>query len=208
MEQVLDIAKVKMPTFYGEFTLWAFQFAGQRDPTLALIKGDPANQEGLPVRLHSSCATGDIFGSERCDCGPQLQFAMNYINQLGKGVVIYLHQEGRGIGLFQKMRAYELQEMGFDTLDANIELGLPVDCRDYSSAVTVLQTLKVQSIKLMSNNPEKQRCLVAAGIRVDDRIPVHIEPNPNNREYLVTKQTRMGHHLPALLRRSAEGSHV
>ena len=188
-------AKVRMPTAHGDFTLWAFKFNETEEATLALVKGDLVNGEAIPVRIHSSCITGDIFQSERCDCGPQLGFAMQFIQEAGRGAIVYLHQEGRGIGLFKKLQAYELQEKGFDTVDANIALGLPVDCREYTSALRVINELGIKSVRLMSNNPTKVACLESAGIPVVERIPVEVGLTKNNLKYLITKRDRMGHKL-------------
>jgi GTP cyclohydrolase II len=193
--QKANVVRVRMPTAHGDFTLWAFKFNEGAEATLALVKGDLAEGEAVPVRIHSSCITGDIFHSERCDCGPQLNFAMRFIQEAGKGAIVYLHQEGRGIGLFSKLQAYELQEKGLDTVEANLALGLPVDCREYSNAISAIKELGIKSIRLMSNNPTKAACLESAGIEVVDRIPVEVGINENNVQYLVTKRDRMGHKL-------------
>lgn len=192
---VKEMVSVKLPTDYGEFCLTAFTFADQPQPTLALMKGSCLGGKSVPVRLHSACLTGDVFGSERCDCGAQLRFAMRYIDKEGLGMIIYLPQEGRGVGLIEKLRAYKLQEEGLDTVDANLALGLPVDCREYSSAVAILSFLSVKSIQLMTNNPDKSRCLAENGIRISRIIPILIEPNSNNYQYLFTKFKKMGHLL-------------
>ena len=162
---------------------------------IALAKGDIRPEDEVLVRVHSECLTGDIFGSERCDCGDQLHRAMEMVEEEGKGVIVYMHQEGRGIGLVNKIRAYELQERGVDTVDANIELGFKADLRDYGIGAQILVDLGVRKMRLMTNNPKKVVGLEGYGIAITERVPIMIQPNENNIRYLETKQQRMGHIL-------------
>jgi 3,4-dihydroxy 2-butanone 4-phosphate synthase/GTP cyclohydrolase II len=163
---------------------------------MALVRGELRGQENVLVRLHSECLTGDILGSLRCDCGEQLDQALAIIAEAGQGVVVYLRgHEGRGIGLSHKMRAYRLQDQGRDTVDANLELGLPVDSRSYAVGIEILLDLGVSSVRLLSNNPRKAAELNSAGLRVAERVPLLISPNPENINYLLTKQRKLGHSL-------------
>lgn len=187
--------KVKMPTEYGDFILNVFRETSNDILHLALVKGDWNNDDTILVRVHSSCMTGDIFGSHRCDCGPQLHKAMQMVDEEGKGAVLYLNQEGRGIGLLNKLRAYHLQEEGMDTVEANIHLGFKPDERNYGIGAQILRALSAQKIKLISNNPTKKIGLSAYGIEIVDSIPLVIEPNKFNDFYLITKQNKMGHNL-------------
>lgn len=187
--------EVDMPTEYGHFRLIPFRQKSNRLEHIALIKGEWAKNEPIMVRVHSSCATGDIFGSERCDCGEQLHKAMRMVENEGKGVVLYLNQEGRGIGLMAKIAAYKLQEQGFDTVDANIHLGYDPDERDYGVGAQILNMLGVKKIRLLSNNPVKRVGLEAYGLEIVENVPVEITPNKYNERYLRTKQERMGHTL-------------
>ena len=187
--------EVDMPTEYGHFRLIPFRQKSNRLEHIALIKGEWAENEPIMVRVHSSCATGDIFGSERCDCGEQLHKAMRMVENEGKGVVLYLNQEGRGIGLMAKIAAYKLQEQGFDTVDANIHLGYDPDERDYGVGAQILNMLGVKKIRLLSNNPVKRVGLEAYGLEIVENVPVEITPNKYNERYLRTKQERMGHTL-------------
>lgn len=187
--------EVDMPTEYGHFRLIPFRQKSNRLEHIALIKGEWAKDEPIMVRVHSSCATGDIFGSERCDCGEQLHKAMRMVENEGKGVVLYLNQEGRGIGLMAKIAAYKLQEQGFDTVDANIHLGYDPDERDYGVGAQILNMLGVKKIRLLSNNPVKRVGLEAYGLEIVENVPVEITPNKYNERYLRTKQERMGHTL-------------
>lgn len=190
--------EVDMPTEYGHFRLIPFRQKSNGLEHIAIIKGDVSNGEPVLVRVHSSCATGDIFGSKRCDCGEQLHKAMQMIEKEGRGVVVYLNQEGRGIGLMDKIRAYKLQEDGLDTVDANIHLGHKADERDYGVGAQILRSLGVEKMKLISNNPVKRIGLEGYGLNVEENIPIEIEPNEYNRFYMQTKKTRMGHDLHKL----------
>lgn len=189
------VVKVEMPTQFGDFKLIAYKVETTGHEHLALIKGEWQIDEPVLVRMHSSCVTGDIFGSCRCDCGPQLHKAMEMIEKEGKGVIVYLNQEGRGIGLLNKLRAYELQEKGLDTVDANLQLGFKMDERDYGIGAQILRDLGISKIKLMTNNPKKRAGLIGYGLEIVENIPIQIKENPHNKKYLETKQTRMGHDL-------------
>lgn len=187
--------EVDMPTEYGHFRLIPFRQKSNGLEHVALIKGTWDEEEAILVRVHSSCATGDIFGSHRCDCGPQLHKAMQMIEKEGKGVIVYLNQEGRGIGLMNKMKAYKLQENGMDTVEANLCLGFKADERDYGVGANILHDLGVKKMRLMTNNPLKRVGLIGYGLSVTENVPVEIEPNDYNRFYLHTKKDRMGHDL-------------
>ncbi|NGM63084.1 bifunctional 3,4-dihydroxy-2-butanone-4-phosphate synthase/GTP cyclohydrolase II [Sphingobacterium sp. SGG-5] len=186
---------VKMPTEFGDFQLKAFTQKNTGEQHLALYKGEWEEDEPVLVRVHSSCLTGDIFGSCRCDCGPQLHKAMEMIQKEGKGVIVYMNQEGRGIGLINKLHAYKLQEEGIDTVDANIQLGFKADLRDYGVGAQILRQLGVTKMRLMSNNPTKRAGLVGYGLEIVENVPIEITPNPYNEEYLKTKRDRMGHSI-------------
>lgn len=187
--------EVDMPTQYGHFRLIPFRQKSNGLEHVALIKGDLSGEEPALVRVHSSCATGDIFGSLRCECGEQLRTAMQMIEKEGRGVIVYLNQEGRGIGLMDKMKAYKLQENGMDTVDANLHLGHKADERDYGVGANILRTLGVTKMRLMTNNPIKRIGLEAYGLKVVENIPIEITPNPYNEFYMKTKKERMGHVL-------------
>ncbi len=184
---------VQMPTAFGDFQLKAFTQKNTGEQHLALYKGEWKEDEPVLVRVHSSCLTGDIFGSCRCDCGPQLHKSMEMIQQEGKGIIVYMNQEGRGIGLINKLQAYKLQEEGLDTIDANIQLGFKPDLRDYGVGAQILRYLGVTKMRLMSNNPTKRAGLIGYGLEVVENVPIEIIPNPYNEEYLKTKRDRMGH---------------
>lgn len=184
---------VKMPTAWGEFNLTAFTQTDTGEPHLALTKGSWEKDEPVLVRVHSSCVTGDIFGSCRCDCGPQLHKAMEMIEKEGKGVILYMHQEGRGIGLVNKLKAYNLQEHGLDTVDANLELGFKMDQRDYGVGAQILRYLGVSKMRLMTNNPTKRAGLIGYGLEVVENVPIEIKSNLHNELYLRTKRDKMGH---------------
>ena len=194
-------AEAALPTPQGDFQMLTFskltQKKGSSLPILVLTMGidSPSTSNSIPlVRIHSECVTGDIFGSRRCDCGEQLTSSMKLIAERGRGAVIYLRQEGRGIGIENKLRAYTLQEQGFDTLDANLELGLPVDNRDYSDAIVILEQLKVEMCDLLTNNPEKSEAIAQSRVGLNSVMPIIIEPNhPSCVLYLETKKQRMGH---------------
>jgi 3,4-dihydroxy 2-butanone 4-phosphate synthase/GTP cyclohydrolase II len=184
---------VKLPTDYGDFEMVAYTQLNTGDHHLALVKGSWEPNEPVLVRVHSSCITGDIFGSCRCDCGPQLHQAMKMIDDAGKGVIIYMNQEGRGIGLINKLHAYNLQENGLDTVDANLQLGFKMDQRDYGIGAQMLRNLGVKKMLLMSNNPTKRAGLVGYGLEVAGNVPIEIQSNEHNELYLKTKRDRMGH---------------
>lgn len=184
---------VEMPTQFGDFDLVAYRQKNTGDLHLALIKGKWEENEPVLVRVHSSCVTGDIFGSCRCDCGEQLNQAMKIVETTGKGVILYMNQEGRGIGLLNKLKAYKLQEQGLDTVQANLELGFKMDERDYGVGAQILRDLGVKKIKLLSNNPKKRTGLMGYGLEIVDRVPIEIPPNPHNEAYLKTKRDKMGH---------------
>jgi 3,4-dihydroxy 2-butanone 4-phosphate synthase/GTP cyclohydrolase II len=192
-------AEVRLPTTFGEFTAFGYRSAADGVEHVALVHGDLGDGENVLVRVHSECLTGDVFGSQRCDCGPQLHASMERIVEEGRGVVVYLRgHEGRGIGLLSKLRAYELQERGLDTLDANLELGLPADARDYAAGAQILQDLGVHSLTLMTNNPDKTDALSSHGLVVTGREPMPVTAGEHNLRYLRTKRDRMGHDLPWL----------
>lgn len=192
---VEEVVRINMPTEYGTFELVAFDDKSTKKTLFALIKGSWETEEPILVRVHSSCITGDIIGSLRCDCGPQLQAAMKKVETVGKGVIIYVEQEGRGIGFLNKMKAYKLQEEGFDTVEANLNLGFKADQREYKAVTQALQLLGVQKIRLMSNNPLKQEALEKHGLEVVENVTLEIEANEHNNFYLKTKRDRMGHIL-------------
>ena len=187
--------EVDLPTVYGHFRLIPFRQKSNGLEHIALIKGTFEKNEPILVRVHSSCATGDIFGSLRCECGEQLHEAMRRIEKEGKGVIVYLNQEGRGIGLMEKIKAYKLQENGFDTVDANLHLGHQADERDYGVGAQILRHLGVTKMRLMSNNPVKRVGLEAYGLEVVENVPIEVRPNPYNEFYMKTKKERMGHIL-------------
>ena len=187
--------EVDMPTEYGHFRLIPFRQKSNRLEHVALIKGEWKEGEPVMVRVHSSCVTGDIFGSERCDCGEQLHKAMRMIEEEGKGVILYLNQEGRGIGLMAKIAAYKLQEEGYDTVDANVHLGYDPDERDYGVGAQILGLLGVSKMRLLTNNPIKRVGLEAYGLEIVENVPIEVKPNQYNERYLKTKKERMGHKL-------------
>lgn len=187
--------EVDLPTKYGHFHLIPFRQKDNGLEHIALIKGDISTDEPVLVRVHSSCATGDIFGSERCECGDQLHKAMQTIEKEGRGAIIYLSQEGRGIGLMEKIKAYKLQENGMDTVDANLHLGHRADERDYGIGAGILHSLGIKKMRLMTNNPTKRIGLEGFGLEIVENVPVEIEPNDHNRFYMHTKKEKMGHNL-------------
>ncbi|NGO77074.1 bifunctional 3,4-dihydroxy-2-butanone-4-phosphate synthase/GTP cyclohydrolase II [Streptomyces sp. YC504] len=192
-------AEVRLPTQHGEFTAYGYRSTVDGVEHVALVHGELGDGEDVLVRMHSECLTGDVFHSLRCDCGPQLEAAMDRIQAAGRGVVVYLRgHEGRGIGLLSKLRAYELQERGRDTLDANLELGLPADARDYGAGAQILTDLGVRSVRLMTNNPEKSEALTRHGMKISGREVVALPAGEHNLRYLRTKRDRMGHDLPWL----------
>jgi 3,4-dihydroxy 2-butanone 4-phosphate synthase/GTP cyclohydrolase II len=190
--------EVNLPTRFGNFKIIPFRQVSNGVEHIALIKGEWKHDEPILVRVHSSCMTGDIFGSMRCECGDQLEYAMKQIEKVGKGVIVYMMQEGRGIGLMNKIAAYKLQDQGMDTIDANIHLGFDADERDYGVGAQILRNLGVTQMRLMTNNPVKRVGLEAYDLNVVETINIEIEPNPYNQRYLKTKRDRMGHHLPNL----------
>jgi len=195
-DSIIEVgSRIKLPTAYGDFDLIAFRQKSNGLEHVALIKGTWDKEESVLVRVHSSCVTGDIFGSYRCDCGSQLHQAMRMIEKEGKGVLVYMNQEGRGIGLFNKIHSYKLQEEGLDTIEANIELGFEPDERDYGVGASILREIGIHKMKLISNNPVKRKGLEGYGLKVTENISLEIDSNPHNEFYLRTKRDKMGHIL-------------
>jgi 3,4-dihydroxy 2-butanone 4-phosphate synthase/GTP cyclohydrolase II len=192
VERVVDAA---MPTAFGEFQVYGYRELLDGKHHVAMVKGDIAGRDDVLVRVHSECLTGDVFHSLRCDCGEQLESALAMIESEGRGVLLYLSQEGRGIGLLNKLKAYKLQEQGLDTVDANLRLGLPADLRDYGIGAQILVDLGLSSMRLLTNNPKKIRGLEGYGLSITEQVPIEHTPNPHNEEYLRTKARRMGHIL-------------
>lgn len=190
-----EIVRVDMPTKFGHFKLVAFKEKGSSNEHLALIKGEWKKDEPVLTRVHSSCFTGDILGSLRCDCGEQLHKAMQQVEKEGKGVILYMNQEGRGIGLVNKLKAYKLQEEGMDTVEANLHLGFPMDKRDYGIGAQILRHLGITKLRLMSNNPRKRAGLLGYGIEIVETIAIEAPANPHNEKYLTTKRDKMGHEI-------------
>ena len=191
--QIRRQVDVKLPTGFGDFKLTAYEQINTGDVHLALTKGTWSKDEPVLVRVHSSCVTGDIFGSCRCDCGSQLHSAMTMVENAGKGVVLYMKQEGRGIGLLNKLKAYKLQEEGLDTVEANLQLGFDMDHRDYGIGAQILHDLQVAKIRLITNNPKKRVGLMGYGLEIVENVPIEILPNQHNEKYLMTKRDKMGH---------------
>lgn len=191
------MVEVNMPTVFGDFRMIAYRHVENGQEHLALVKGQWEKDEPVLIRVHSSCMTGDIFGSCRCDCGPQLHKAMEMIEAEGKGVILYMNQEGRGIGLLNKLKAYKLQEQGLDTVEANLQLGFKMDERDYGLGAQILRDLGVCKMRLMTNNPTKRAGLIGYGLEIIERVPIEIPPNPFNKAYLETKRDKMGHAIKA-----------
>lgn len=187
--------RVEMPTRYGIFELIAFRQLNSEEIHLALKKGNWEKGEAVPVRVHSSCMTGDILGSLRCDCGEQLHHAMEMIEAAGKGILLYMNQEGRGIGLINKLKAYKLQEEGMDTVEANVKLGFGMDERDYGVGAQILRSLGVSKMKLITNNPRKRAGLLGYGLEVTETLPIEMKPNSYNKNYLITKRDKLGHEI-------------
>ncbi|KIC91424.1 bifunctional 3,4-dihydroxy-2-butanone-4-phosphate synthase/GTP cyclohydrolase II [Flavihumibacter sp. ZG627] len=190
-----EVVTVDMPTKYGHFKMVAFREKHTQNEHIALIKGEWEKDEPIMVRIHSSCFTGDILGSLRCDCGDQLHKALEMVEAAGKGAVLYMNQEGRGIGLMNKLRAYKLQEEGMDTVEANLHLGFPMDKRDYGVGAQMLRYLNITRLRLISNNPRKRAGLMGYGIEIVDCIPINVKSNPHNEKYLKTKRDKLGHRI-------------
>jgi len=189
------IEVVKMPTDYGDFNLYLYHSNTDGQDHLALVKGDVAGKKNVLVRVHSECLTGDVFGSKRCDCGAQLHQAMKQISEAGRGVIVYMRQEGRGIGLGPKIKAYKLQENGYDTVEANLKLGFGSDLREYGLGAQILVDLGLKTICLLTNNPKKVIGLEGYGLEIVKQLPIRVQPNPYNEQYLKTKREKMGHLL-------------
>ena len=186
---------VKMPTDYGDFDLHLYRSKIDGQHHLALVHGDVAGREKVLVRVHSECLTGDVFGSRRCDCGSQLHQAMRQVAAAGRGVIVYMRQEGRGIGLAPKIKAYKLQEQGYDTVEANQKLGYDMDLREYGLGAQILVDLGLKTIRLLTNNPKKVVGLEGYGLKIVEQVPIRVKPNPHNERYLKTKREKMGHLL-------------
>ncbi len=195
---VRRVAEASLPTEYGEFTAIAYKSDIDPDEHLALVMGDISTEEPVLIRAHSECLTGDVFGSLRCDCGEQLRMAMRRVAEEGRGVVLYMRQEGRGIGFHNKIRAYALQDKGLDTVEANVSLGFEPDQRDYGIGAQIMADLGLHEIRLLTNNPKKRIGLESYGLKVVETVPIVSEPNPHNLHYLETKQKKLGHHLGVL----------
>lgn len=187
------IEVVKMPTDYGDFDLHLYRSKIDGQHHLALVRGEVGGQAKVLVRVHSECLTGDVFGSRRCDCGPQLHQAMRQVAEAGRGVIIYMRQEGRGIGLAPKIKAYKLQEKGLDTVQANLQLGFPMDLREYGLGAQILVDLGLRTIRLLTNNPKKVVGLEGYGLEIVEQVPIRVKPNPHNEKYLKTKREKLGH---------------
>jgi 3,4-dihydroxy 2-butanone 4-phosphate synthase/GTP cyclohydrolase II len=192
---VEHIEVVKLPTDFGEFDLHLYRSKLDGQHHLALVHGSVAGTKNVLVRVHSECLTGDVFGSRRCDCGPQLHQAMRQVVEAGRGVIVYMRQEGRGIGLAPKIRAYKLQEQGYDTVEANRKLGYEMDLREYGLGAQILADLGLKTIRLLTNNPRKVVGLEGYGLKIVEQVPIRVKPNPHNERYLKTKRTKMGHLL-------------
>lgn len=206
-QQLVRVTTTRLPTEFGEFTAYGYRNEIDGGEHIALVHGDISGGKDVLTRLHSECLTGDVMGSQRCDCGPQLQASMATITEHGAGVVVYLRgHEGRGIGLLSKLQAYALQDSGRDTVDANLDLGFAIDGRDYAEGAQILRDLDVGSVRLLTNNPDKETALRTYGVDVSERLPLAIEPTADNLRYLQTKATRMGHDLPDLAAEELDGS--
>jgi 3,4-dihydroxy 2-butanone 4-phosphate synthase/GTP cyclohydrolase II len=195
---VRRVAQAKLPTDYGDFDIHVYESRLDSQTHVALVRGTIGAGENVLTRVHSSCVTGDIFHSSRCDCGPQLHMALKRIADEGRGVLLYLNQEGRGIGLANKIRAYALQDQGFDTVEANERLGFPADLREYGTGVLILQDLGVRSTRLLSNNPRKLSGVTGDGLIVSERVPIEVPASDSSRRYLTTKRDKLGHQLTTL----------
>ena len=200
--------EVDLPSKYGHFRVRAYSQVGGSEPHLAIFKGTWKKNEPVLVRVHSSCLTGDIMGSMRCDCGDQLAVALERIEKEGKGVVLYMQQEGRGIGLLNKLKAYQLQEQGFDTYEANLQLGLPMDARDYGVGAQILNDLGISKMKLMTNNPKKRVGLIGYGLEIVDNVAIEIAPNKHNKKYLQSKRDKAGHDILNIIEKAKPAKRV
>lgn len=192
-KQVELKAQAKLPTKYGEFNIYGFQNKITEEVHIALTKGEFKENEEVLCRVHSKCLTGDVFSSLKCDCGEQLEIALKTVSKEGKGIILYMEQEGRGIGIINKIKAYKLQEEGLDTVEANVKLGFEPDLRDYKDAAEMLKILGVNKIKVLTNNPKKLEGLTKYGIEITERLKIEVSPNDIDKDYLLTKQNKMGH---------------
>lgn len=195
---VRQVASARLPTDHGDFRIHVYEDSTDQQTHVALVLGDMADGAGVLVRIHSSCLTGDVFHSARCDCGVQLQTAMTRVADEGRGVIVYMNQEGRGIGLANKIRAYALQEQGYDTVEANERLGFGADLREYGPAVDILSDLGVRSMRLLTNNPRKRAGVESHGLLVSELIPIEVPPSETTRRYLATKKAKLGHLLSSV----------
>ncbi|MEQ1759720.1 MAG: GTP cyclohydrolase II [Vicinamibacterales bacterium] len=196
--RVQRVSTAALPTEYGQFTVHVFEDALEGLTHVAMVCGDLGNGEDVLARLHSACLTGDIFHSARCDCGPQLETAMRLVAAEGRGMILYMDQEGRGIGLANKIRAYALQDQGYDTVEANHRLGFDADLRDYTGAMLIFHDLGVKSVRLLSNNPRKLAAFDTGGLQVSERVPIEIPVSDSTRRYLQTKRDKLGHQLSSV----------
>lgn len=195
VKSVEKVAEARLPTEFGEFLIAGYKSLTSDEEFVCIFKGEFNEKAAVPVRIHSQCLTGDVFHSIKCDCGPQLQLAMETIEKEGRGVIVYQHQEGRGIGIINKIRAYALQDQGADTIEANTLLGLEVDLREYQQCVEILKHLGVKKVKAMSNNPEKLRAMREGGLEIVERLPLEFKPSKDTQKYLRVKKFQMGHLL-------------
>jgi len=195
VKSVEKVAQARLPTEFGEFQIAGYKSLTSDEEFVAVFKGEFNENVSIPVRIHSQCLTGDVFHSIKCDCGPQLQRAMETIEKEGRGVIVYQHQEGRGIGIINKIRAYALQDQGADTIEANTRLGLGVDLREYHQCVEILKDLGVRKVKVMSNNPEKLEAMRQGGLEIVERLPIEFKPSKDTQKYLNVKKFQMGHLL-------------